>query len=419
MREKTNIFQNIDWITVAIFLFLLLIGWVNIYAAVYNDEHKSIFDLTQNYGKQMIWILTSLVLALIIMILDAKFFSAFSYIIYLVILITLILVLVIGREIAGSRSWFEIGNFSLQPSEFAKFATALALAKYLSNLDLNINRLSTRINAAGLMFIPAILILMQPDAGSAMVYSAFILVLFREGLSGNILLLGVAFAALFILALVIDKFVMIGCLVGIAVLIYILYKNLRRKWGWFIASLVIFSSYIYSIDYVVEKILEPHQQKRINVLIGKETDIKGAGYNVHQSMIAIGSGGFLGKGFLQGTQTKYDFVPEQSTDFIFCTIGEEWGFAGSFVIILTFIGLFARIIIMAERQRSRFSRIYGYGVASILFFHFAVNIGMTIGLFPVIGIPLPFISYGGSSLWGFTVLLIIFVKLDSVRLQLL
>lgn len=419
MRDKTNIFQNIDWITVSLFLFLLLIGWINIYAAVYNDEHQSIFDLSQNYGRQMIWILTSLVLALIIMILDAKFFSAFSYVIYLVILITLVMVLVIGREIAGSRSWFEVGNFSLQPAEFAKFGTALALAKYLSNLDLNLDRLSTRINAGVLMVLPASLILMQPDAGSAMVYSAFILVLFREGLSGNILLLGVAFAALFILALVIDKFVLIGCLAGIAVLVYVLYKNLRRKLGWIIASFVIFSSFIFSIDYAIEKILEPHQQKRINVLIGKETDIKGAGYNVHQSMIAIGSGGFLGKGFLQGTQTKYDFVPEQSTDFIFCTIGEEWGFVGSFVIILTFIGLFARIIIMAERQRSKFSRIYGYGVASILFFHFAVNVGMTIGLFPVIGIPLPFISYGGSSLWGFTVLLIIFVKLDSVRLQLL
>lgn len=418
MREKNSIFQNIDWITIIIFLALLAIGWLNIYAAVYNEEHQSIFDLSQNYGKQMIWILSSLVLAMVVLIIDAKFFSAFSYVIYLVILFFLVLVVVVGKEISGSRSWFEIGNFSLQPSEIAKFATALALAKYLSNLDLNLRRLSTRLTAAGIILFPAALIILQPDAGSAMVYSALILVLFREGLSGNYLLAGVAIAILFLLALVIDKFVLIGCMAGLAVMTYILYKNLRRKSILIIGVFIALAMYVFSIDYVVESVLEPHQQKRINVLIGKETDIKGAGYNVHQSKIAIGSGGLLGKGFLQGTQTKYDFVPEQSTDFIFCTIGEEWGFIGSFVLILIFVGLLSRIILLAERQRSRFSRIYGYGVASILFFHFAVNIGMTIGLFPVIGIPLPFISYGGSSLWGFTVLLMVFVKLDSVRLQL-
>jgi rod shape determining protein RodA len=419
MRERNSIFHNIDWVTIVIFLLLMVIGWVNIYAAVYNDEHKNIFDLTQNYGKQMIWILTSLVLGMVILILDAKFFSAFSYVIFIVLLLVLILVLVIGKEVAGSRSWFEIGNFRLQPSEFAKFATALAMAKYMSALDLNINRLSTRLTAATIILLPASLIILQPDAGSAIVYSAFILVLFREGLSGNFLLFGVAIAILFVLALMIDKFVLIGCLAGIGLMAFLLYKNLRRQFFWIVAAFIVLAGYVYSIDYVVENILEPHQQKRINVLIGKETDIKGAGYNVHQSLIAIGSGGFLGKGFLQGTQTKYDFVPEQSTDFIFCTIGEEWGFTGSIIVIIIFVGLLWRIVILAERQRSKFSRIYGYGVAAILFFHFVVNIGMTIGLLPVIGIPLPFISYGGSSLWGFTVLLIVFVKLDSVRLQLL
>ena len=419
MRERNSIFHNIDWVTIVIFLLLMVIGWVNIYAAVYNDEHKNIFDLTQNYGKQMIWILTSLVLGMVILILDAKFFSAFSYVIYIVLLLVLILVLVIGKEVAGSRSWFEIGNFRLQPSEFAKFATALAMAKYMSALDLNINRLSTRLTAATIILLPASLIILQPDAGSAIVYSAFILVLFREGLSGNFLLFGVAIAILFVLALMIDKFVLIGCLAGIGLMAFLLYKNLRRQFFWIVAAFIVLAGYVYSIDYVVENILEHHQQKRINVLIGKETDIKGAGYNVHQSLIAIGSGGFLGKGFLQGTQTKYDFVPEQSTDFIFCTIGEEWGFTGSIIVIIIFVGLLWRIVILAERQRSKFSRIYGYGVAAILFFHFVVNIGMTIGLLPVIGIPLPFISYGGSSLWGFTVLLIVFVKLDSVRLQLL
>ena len=419
MRQRSNIFQNIDWITILIFLLLLLIGWINIYAAVYNDEHKSLFDLSQNYGKQMIWIISSLLLALIILIIDAKFFSTFSFVIYGAVLLSLLLVVLVGKEIAGSKSWFEVGNFSLQPSEFAKFATALALAKYLSHLDLNIYKFSTKIISGAIIMIPAFLILIQPDTGSAMVFSALILVLFREGLSGRLLLTGVGFAMLFILSLVINKFVLIGIMAGISVVVFLLYKHLRKRWFMMIVALSFVSVYILSIDYVVDNVLEPHQQKRIHVLIGTETDLKGAGYNVHQSMIAVGSGGFLGKGFLQGTQTKYDFVPEQSTDFIFCTIGEEWGFVGSFVLILIFIGLFSRIIFLAERQRSRFSRIYGYGVASILFFHFAVNIGMTIGLFPVIGIPLPFISYGGSSLWGFTVLLIIFVKLDSVRLELL
>jgi len=419
MRQRSNIFQNLDWITFSIFLGLLLIGWLNIYAAVYNEEHKSLFDLTQNYGKQMIWIITSLVLALIILITDAKFFSTFSYIIYGIILLSLIAVVLVGKEIAGSRSWFEVGNFSLQPSEFAKFAAALALAKYLSNIDLSINRLATKFVSAAIILTPALLILVQPDTGSAMVFSALLLVLYREGLSGKLLLIGVGLAMLFVLDLVIDKFVLIGIVVGLAVIAFFLYKNIRKRWFVAILSVALLSGYILSIDYVVDNILEPHQQKRLHVLVGTETDKKGAGYNVHQSLIAIGSGGLLGKGFLQGTQTKYDFVPEQSTDFIFCTIGEEWGFLGSFALILIFIGLFARIIILAERQRSKFSRVYGYGVASILFFHFAVNIGMTIGLFPVIGIPLPFISYGGSSLWGFTVLLVVFLKLDSVRLELL
>lgn len=297
MRERNSIFHNIDWVTIVIFLLLMVIGWVNIYAAVYNDEHKNIFDLTQNYGKQMIWILTSLVLGMVILILDAKFFSAFSYVIYIVLLLVLILVLVIGKEVAGSRSWFEIGNFRLQPSEFAKFATALAMAKYMSALDLNINRLSTRLTAATIILLPASLIILQPDAGSAIVYSAFILVLFREGLSGNFLLFGVAIAILFVLALMIDKFVLIGCLAGIGLMAFLLYKNLRRQFFWIVAAFIVLAGYVYSIDYVVENILEHHQQKRINVLIGKETDIKGAGYNVHQSLIAIGSGGFLGKDF--------------------------------------------------------------------------------------------------------------------------
>ena len=419
MRRQRNIFQNIDRLTVLLYVLLVLIGWINIYAAVYNQEHQNIFDLSQNYGKQLIWIGTSAFLALVILIIDAKFFSTFSNVIYLLVIAMLIGVLLFGKEIAGSRSWFQIGSFSLQPSEFAKFATALALAKYLSKIDLNINRFSTKMVAAMIIFLPAVLILLQHDTGSSMVFFAFILVLYREGLSGNILLLGLFVAILFILALVLNKFILIGLLAANAVLVYYLYKSLRKKVWWIVGLFLLTAGYVYSVDYAFENILQSHQKKRINVLLGKETDIRGAGYNIHQSKIAIGSGGFTGKGFLKGTQTKFDFVPEQSTDFIFCTIGEEWGFLGSFVIIILFLALLARIVIIAERQRSKFSRIYGYGVASIIFFHFAVNIGMTIGLFPVIGIPLPFISYGGSSLWGFTILLFIFIKQDSVRLELL
>jgi len=404
---------------VLLYFLLVLIGWVNVYAAVYNQEHQNIFDLSQNYGKQLIWIGTSAFLALVILIIDAKFFSTFSYVIYLLVIAMLIGVLLFGKEIAGSKSWFQIGSFSVQPAEFAKFATALALAKYLSKIDLNINRFSTKLNSAIIIFIPAVLILLQHDTGSALVFIALILVLYREGLSGNILLLGIFVSVLFILSLVLNKFILIGLLAANAILIYYLYKGLRKKVVWIVGIFLLTAGYVYSVDYAFENILESHQKKRINVLLGKETDIRGAGYNIHQSKIAIGSGGFAGKGFLKGTQTKFDFVPEQSTDFIFCTVGEEWGFIGSFVTIILFLALLSRIVIIAERQRSSFSRIYGYGVASIIFFHFAINIGMTIGLFPVIGIPLPFISYGGSSLWGFTILLFIFIKQDSVRLELL
>jgi len=419
LRTRASIFQNLDWITVLLYLLLVLAGWVSIYAAVYNEENRSILDMSQNYGKQLIWIITSIVLILVILIIDAKFYSAFSILLYLVVMLLLIAVFLIGKEIAGSRSWFQIGSFSLQPSEFAKFATCLALAKYLSKIDLKSNKFSTRVIAASIIIFPALLILLQPDTGSALVFAALILVLFREGLSGNLILLGVSVAVLFILALLLNRFLLIGLFAVNAVLVFILFKNLRKKWYWIAGVFLLISAYVFSVDYAFENILEPHQKKRINVLLGIETDIHGAGYNVHQSKIAIGSGGFSGKGFLKGTQTKFDFVPEQSTDFIFCTVGEEWGFLGSFFIIIIFLSLLTRIILLAERQRSKFSRLYGYGVATILFFHFVVNIGMTIGLFPVIGIPLPFISYGGSSLWGFTVLLFIFIKLDSVRLELL
>ena len=419
MRRQRNILQNIDWITVLLYLILVLVGWVNIYAAVYNEEHRSIFDMTQNYGKQLMWIGTSIVLASVILLIDAKFFSTFSYLIYFLTLMLLIGVLLFGREIAGSKSWFQIGSFSLQPAELAKFATALALAKYLSGIDKDFSRFKTKVVAAFIIMFPSLLILLQHDTGSALVYTSFILVLYREGLSGNLLVLGLIVAILFVVTLLVNKFIVIGTIAALFILVYFLNKAIRKKLFILIGVFVLASMYVLSVDYVFENVLESHQKKRINVLLGIETDIRGAGYNVHQSKIAIGSGGFSGKGFLKGTQTKFDFVPEQSTDFIFCTIGEEWGFVGSFILIILFLALLIRLVFLAERQRSKFSRIYGYGVASVLFFHFTINLGMTIGLFPVIGIPLPFISYGGSSLWGFTILLFIFVKQDSERLELL
>jgi rod shape determining protein RodA len=409
----------VDWVLIVLYLVLVLMGWGNIYAAVYNEEHKSIFDISQNYGKQMIWIATSLVLALAIMVIDAKFYEAFAYAVYGVCILLLIAVVIFGREVAGTKAWFEIGAFKIQPAEFAKFASALALSKYLSTLNIKIKDLRTKAAASVILGLPMALILLQPDTGSALVFTSFVLVLYREGLSGNVLLFGVLGALLFILALLVDKFILTGILAAACALLYLAVRKDRQNLFAIVGIFILSSSVVYSVDYVFDNVLETHQKKRINVLLGKEVDPKGAGYNVIQSKIAIGSGGFSGKGFLQGTQTKFDFVPEQSTDFIFCTVGEEWGFLGSSFVILLFTVLLIRIVFVAERQRSAFSRIYGYSVASILLFHLLVNIGMTIGLAPVIGIPLPFFSYGGSALWGFTILLFILIKMDSYRLMIL
>jgi len=419
MREQKNIFHNIDWITVGIYLVLVFFGWFNIYAAVYSEEHSSILDFSMSYGKQMIWIACAIVLAMIIMMTDIKFFPAFSYGIYGGIIILLIAVLLIGDVTSGSKSWFQIGSFKLQPSEFAKFATCLALAKYLSTTNIKIEDIRTKFISFLILGVPAFFILLQNDTGSALVYIAFIFLLYREGLSGNVLILGFVAIVLFFISLLIDKFIVIGVLAGIALLLFAYIKKRKREIITLVGVFILVSGFVFSVDYGYNHILEKHQKDRIDVLLGNNTDPKGIGYNVNQSKIAIGSGGFWGKGPLQGTQTKYNFVPEQSTDFIFCTIGEEWGFVGSTTVIILYVWLFLRIIMMAERQRSSYGRIYGYGVASILFFHFLINIAMTIGLAPVIGIPLPFISYGGSSLWAFTMLLFVFVKQDACRLQLL
>lgn len=433
MRGNRNVFDNLDWTLVGIYLILVFAGWLNIYAAVYNDSFQSIFDTSQSYGKQLLWIGSASVLATIILLIDERFFATFGYLIYGLIIFLLIAVIFIGAETKGATSWFSIGGFKIQPSEFSKFATNLALAKYLSSTNIKITDLKTKIRAAAIIGLPAILILLQNDTGSALVYGSFILVLYREGLSGSILLIGVIAAALFVTTLFLqdgvwqlsDNFQLNGpsiLLICIGLLLAFTYYLNRRKKKILLPLIAVFIAcigFVKSVDYIFQEVLEPHQSKRINVLLGLESDPKGAGYNVNQSLIAIGSGGFSGKGFLQGTQTKFDFVPEQSTDFIFCTIGEEWGFLGSLVLIALFMALLLRILFLCSRQRSNFARIYGYGVASILFFHFTINIGMTIGLAPVIGIPLPFFSYGGSSLWGFTILLFVFVRMDADRLEVL
>lgn len=415
MRKQTSIFQNIDWFLVCLYLVFVIMGWLNIYAAVYNEEHNSLFDLTQNYGKQMMWITGSLVLIIIILIIDAKFYEAFAYLIYAAMLLLLVAALFLSRDVKGAHAWIDIGNFKLQPAEFAKFATALAVAKYLSQLNIRIRDTRTKIIASLIIIIPALIILLQNDTGSALVYGAFIFVLYREGLSQNVLITGFFTVLLFVLSLMVSKTILIVAITCIAAASILLMRKTRKN---IISNLVIAAcaaSVVLSVNYVYNDVLKPHQRQRIDVLLGKQTDLKGAGYNVNQSLIAIGSGGMWGKGYLKGTQTKYDFVPEQSTDFIFCTVGEEWGFAGTFVVILLFLLMLYRIIFIAERQKSHFTRIYAYGVASIIFFHLMINIGMTIGLAPVIGIPLPFFSYGGSSLWSFTVLLFILIKLDSYR----
>ncbi|MFT6165693.1 MAG: rod shape determining protein RodA [Vicingaceae bacterium] len=433
MRGSKSLIDNIDWVTVGLYLLLVLAGWLNIYAAVYNEEFESIFDTSQRYGKQLLWIGTAGVIATVILLIDERFFSTFGYLIYGFILFLLVAVLLIGAATKGATSWFAIGGFKIQPSEFSKFATNLALAKYLSTLNIRMTDLKTKLTAAAIIGIPAVLILLQNDTGSALVYGAFILVLFREGLSGNFLLIGLVTTFLFVITLIFQnevyqlpfEFELTGGWMLIVVLFLIMslvYYFNRKKKQILLFTTIIFiscSGWVKSVDYVFNNILEPHQSKRINVMLGVESDPFGAGYNVNQSLIAIGSGGFSGKGYLKGTQTKYDFVPEQSTDFIFCTIGEEWGFIGSFVVISLFMGLLLRILFLCSRQRSAFARIYGYGAASIFFFHFMINIGMTIGLAPVIGIPLPFFSYGGSSLWAFTILLFVFIKMDADRLEVL
>lgn len=419
MRRAKKIFGNVDWVTIYLFVALVFFGWINIYASQYNDDQSLIFDFSQRHGKQLIFIGASFFVAFIVLIIDWKFFDAFSYFLYGVIILLLVGLFIWGTATAGAISWFNIGNYKFQPSEFAKFATILALAKYLNTHGIKLQSFQTKLKSFLIISLPLLLITLQNDLGTALVFLSLILVLYREGLSGNILFIGLVAAILFIVTLLLNKFIFIGILVAISLLLFLFSRRKKKEFIVIFSGLVMAVSFVFSVSYLFSNILAPHQVERINILLGREIDPHGAGYNLIQSKIAIGSGGFFGKGFLEGTQTRFDFVPEQSTDFIFCTIGEEWGFFGSLIFIVVFVALLIRVINLAERQRSTFCRIYGYGVASVLFVHFAINIGMTIGLAPVIGIPLPFISYGGSSLIGFTILLFIFLNLDSYRLQIL
>ena len=410
-----------DWITVLLYLLMVLLGWLNIFAVVFDETtNQNIFDLSLNSGRQLVFILASVLLIVAIMTVDFRFYDTFALVIYGIAVFLLLAVLLFGREIAGSQSWLEIGRFKLQPSEFSKFATALAAARVISTPNFKFDKLRSQAILLGVIALPAGLVMLQGDTGTAMVFASFLLVFYREGMSPVLIISGMAAAVVFILTLLVPNqfYLYSGVIVIGLILVFAGKKNMKRL-GFIAAGIVVVIGFSRSVDYVVTNVLKPHQQNRIKALINPDADPLGYGWNVTQSKIAIGSGGFGGKGFLRGTQTKFDFVPEQSTDFIFCTIGEEHGWIGSLITISLFILLFVRVINLAERQKWRFSRVYGYSVACIMFFHFAVNIGMTIGLFPVIGIPLPFFSYGGSSLWAFTILLFVLVKLDAHRMQVL
>ena len=418
MRFKSHIFDKVDWWTVLMYAALVIIGWLNIYAALFNENYELI-DFSQKYGRQLIWISIAFLIAIFILFFNWKFFEGFAYLIYLLSLLSLIGVLLFGIEVNGAKSWFDFGLIRIQPGEFAKVACCLALAKFLSRLNMSLEKTKNKIIATALILLPVFFITLQNDTGSALVYSTFILVLYRFGLPATLLIIGIVTTILFVTSIIVSKIVLIMILSIIAIFFFIISSRKLRELIIISSLLVICIGFIFSVDYAFERVLEPHHVTRIKVLLGQESDPHGSGYNVNQSMIAIGSGGFTGKGYLKGTQTKFNFVPEQSTDFIFCTIGEEWGFIGSTFLLLLFLAFLFRLLYLAERQRSVFSKVFGYGVVSIFFFHIAINVAMTIGLAPVIGIPLPFISYGGSSLWGFTILLFIFLNLDSYRLQVL
>jgi rod shape determining protein RodA len=417
-NQQRSFFFNVDWLTVFIYLALCTIGVLSIHSAVYDPKNSSIVDLDTNYGKQFIFVIIAIVIGIFILLLESRFLSALAPAIYSITTLFLILVLVVGRNVGGNQAWISLpGGFRLQPSEFAKFATCLLLARYLSGANIKVSEPKSFAISAGIIFFPMILILLQPDAGSTLVFSSLLFVLYREGLSPYFLILEGLFIALFVLTLKLNNLpLIIGGIVVVAAIVIFLFKRNRKLMLTMLIGAGILITFVFSVQFLYNKVLKPHQKVRIDIVLGITSDPRGKGYNVNQSKIAIGSGKLWGKGYMRGTQTKYSFVPEQSTDFIFCTVGEEFGFAGSVVVLGLYLLLVLRIIYIAERQRSPFSRIYAYGVGSIIFFHVVINIGMTIGIVPSIGIPLPLISYGGSSLLSFTIMLFILIKLDSNRM---
>ncbi len=418
MKDQ-GVSNYIDWASVLIYITLVGLGWMNIYSSslATTDVNASLLDFNQIYGKQLLFIILTFPIILVVLFADAKFYEKYASIIFIVSLISLAGLFVFGKTIAGQRCWYGFGSFTLQPSEFAKAATSLALAKYLSDVQVDLSKVSYQIKSLIIVFLPVLLILPQPDPGSALIYSIFMLVLFREGLPSWYIMLGFTAIFLFVMALIFEP-VYISLVAGLLiVLIYIRSRRINRNYIFSTIAFILITGFVFSVDYVFNHVFKQHHRDRFNILLGKAVDMKGIGYNTNQSEIAIGSGGWLGKGFLEGTQTKGGFVPEQHTDYIFTTVGEEWGFIGSLVVIGLFITLILRIIYLAEHQRTKFSRVYGYCVAGILFIHTFVNIAMVLGIFPTIGVPLPFFSYGGSGLWGFTILLFIFLKMDANKVN--
>lgn len=421
MRNELDISGKLDWVAVLLYIVLIAMGWINIYAVVFDaNTSQNIWDISLNSGRQLLFIIASFVIILAIIIIDMRFYETFAYLFYGIVLFALLLIPLVGKEVGGNKSWFGIGSFGLQPSEFAKFATALVVAKTIGSVGFKIDNLRNQIILLLIISVPMGLILLQKDFGTAIVFTSFLLVFYREGMSPFLLIVGVSMAIIAILTLIVEnQWYLYGAIVIILTVVVFFGKRTVKRILALSAGALLIILTIQSFDYVINNVLPIRHKKRLEALVNPNFDPMGINWNVTQSKIAIGSGGFMGKGFLKGTQTKFDFVPEQSTDFIFCTIGEEHGWFGSLVVITLFMALLLRVVFIAERQKNRFARAYGYSVASIFFFHFAVNIGMTIGLFPVIGIPLPFFSYGGSSLWGFTILLFILLKLDAHRSQVL
>lgn len=414
---------QVDVITILIYLALVAFGWVNIFSTTYDaDSYTGLFDISRSYGKQFIFILVGLVLIALTLSVNTKSYERFSSIIYVISLLSLVGLFVAGKTISGATSWYAIGPFTLQPSEFAKVATGLALAKYLSDINVNLNNFRQFMMALAIIMIPALIIVPQPDPGSALVFVAFLFPLYREGMWFGVFGIGIAAVVLFIAAIVAPVSIVIGIT---AVLIFFVFWMLRRaaikrrrkpiKWTNAILTVVVVALFASSVGYIFNNVFEDRHRNRFNIILGLAEDNQGIGYNLRQSEIAIGSGGWLGRGWLEGTQTQGDFVPEQYTDYIFSAVGEEWGFLGSAGVVILFAFLIIRLVIMAERQRGQFARVYIYSVASVFFLHVTINMGMVIGLLPTVGIPLPFFSYGGSGLWGFTLLLFIAVKLDSTR----